>query len=141
MTKQEMINKIKEVAGYNSPSMTFSSDFQVEQCYQKYVHGMELVKLYHGGVMEVKPDDLYFPGPRGKFDFGSGFYLAESKHVAEEWVKDKPTPIINEYNLLFRKDDSLFLEKEDWLKVIVGHRRELYDVHFTKNIVIGEISS
>ena len=100
----------------------------------------ESKKLYHGGTKIIKPEDLHFPSPRGTFDFGAGFYLAENKHIAEEWVKDKDTPVINEYNLLFNKEDSVFLENEDWLKVIVGHRRGLYSVKFTKNIVIGEIA-
>jgi len=138
--KQNMIDKINEVLGNDAPSMSFMSEFQIKQLYLRLTHGKELVRLFHGGEKIVKPDELYFPGPRGNFDFGKGFYLAENKHIAEEWVKDKQTPIINEYELVYDKTDSVFLEKEDWLKVIVGHRRNQYSVNFTKNLVIGDIA-
>jgi len=99
------------------------------------------ITLYHGGIQVIKPEDLYFPGPDEKYDFGPGFYLAMNKHTAEEWVKDKNNPVITRYTLEYYDEEVKILSGEDWLKVIIGFRREAYPVIVTNNIIAGDIAN
>jgi len=63
--------------------------------------------LYHGSDKTKTIEDLKFPGPRINCDFGPGFYLAESKETAEEWVRRNETPVINVYSLTFDTKESI----------------------------------
>ena len=96
--------------------------------------------LYHGSDRIVLPENIRFPGPRGDCDFGTGFYLTDSRHVAEEWVCNEQTPIINVYNYTVPQNDVLYLVDTDWLRVIVGFRKEIYKVHLKSNVVHGLIA-
>jgi hypothetical protein len=45
--------------------------------------------LYHGGERELRLESIKFPGLRNDCDFGAGFYCAENKDTADEWVAKK----------------------------------------------------
>ena len=53
--------------------------------------------LYHGGDRSLPIENIQFPGLRVNCDFGRGFYLAENKETAEEWIRKSKTPIVNVY--------------------------------------------
>jgi len=75
--------------------------------------------LYHASDKVVDVRDICFPGPRGNCDFGEGFYLAESKQTAEEWVINRSSPVVNVYKLEVSRDGILHLSGTDWIKVVV----------------------
>ena len=97
--------------------------------------------LYHGSDKTKTIEDIKFPGPRFNCDFGPGFYLAERKETAEEWVRGSDEPVVNIYTLTFDTKESIELKGRDWIKVIVGFRESAYKVKFTKNIIIGDIAN
>ena len=97
--------------------------------------------LYHASDHIVRPLDILYPGPRTNCDFGPGFYLAENKYTAEEWVVQKKTPVINIYQLAANKNDVLYLNGTDWLKVIVGFREMKYAINFSSPIICGPIAN
>ena len=97
--------------------------------------------LYHGSEAVRKIEDIKIPGPRERCDFGQGFYLAESKHTAEEWVIRESTPIINSYSFSAPQKDILYLSGEDWIRVVVGFRTGKYRIKFTSPIIHGLIAN
>ena len=99
------------------------------------------IKLYHAGDREILINDIIFPGPRGSCDFGRGFYLAESRRTAEEWVVNKKSPVVNVYNLNVPKNEILYLSGTEWLKVVVGFRENKYRVRFKSPVVCGPIAN
>ena len=99
------------------------------------------VILYHGSSRNIHPDDIIFHGLRVDCDFGGGFYLTEQKHMAEEWVFEDYSPMINEYRLIIEKRDVLYLTGIDWLKVILGFRKNLYPVSFRSPVIHGPIAN
>ena len=103
--------------------------------------GMVSITLYHASDRVVDIPDIKFPGPRENCDFGNGFYLAENKYVAEEWVIRKPLPIINVYHFEAPKKEILYLDGADWVKTIVGFRERAYKVHFKSPVVCGHIAN
>ena len=99
------------------------------------------LKLYHGSDKAMKIGDITFPGSRITCDFGAGFYLTESKRVAEEWVVREATPVLNSYGFTAQKDEILCLTGEAWLRVIVGYRTGKYQVFLRSPIVRGIIAN
>ena len=97
--------------------------------------------LYHASEHIVDIPSIEFPGPRDNCDFGSGFYLAESKQTAEEWVIRKPTPVINVYRFEAPEKDLLYLGGTDWVKVIVGFRANRYKVKLKSPVICGPIAN
>jgi len=97
--------------------------------------------LYHGGDKEMQVSEINFNGTRDDCDFGAGFYLTPDRKVAEEWVRDRTTPVINTYRLTYCTSDVTVLEGSDWLKAVIGCREKSFAVKFTKNIVIGSIAN
>jgi len=98
--------------------------------------------LYHGGKSTLKTNDIIFPGLRNDCDFGAGFYCAENKDTADEWVAKKSfnTKIISVYEYTHDSGNEIFLSDLDWIKVILGFRENMYTINFSKNVVIGEIA-
>ena len=104
-------------------------------------HGSSFsVKVYHGSDHVVKTEDIQFPGRRKECDFGRGFYLTERRRIAEEWVRAETTPVVNEYSLKITKDQVLHLKDEDWLRVVLGCRLEMFDAQFRSPVVYGMIA-
>ena len=106
-----------------------------------YMNDDITIKVFHASDRETRVEDIKFPGPRNDCDFGQGFYLTENKQVANEWVCNAYTPIINEYKFSFNKKDALYLENTEWLKVVLGFRKEAYKVNFKSNIIHGLIAN
>ena len=98
------------------------------------------LRLYHGSDTAKEIQEITFPGPRENCDFGAGFYLAASKQTAEEWVIRESTPVINSYLLKAKAADILHLAGEDWLRVVVGFRENVYKVVFKSPIICGNIA-
>ena len=96
--------------------------------------------LYHAST-EVKPvASIVFPGPRDGCDFGQGFYLTANKQVAEEWVFDKVTPVINSYLCHISKTDILHISGEGWIRVIIAFRTQLIKTFFKSPVICGVIA-
>ena len=102
---------------------------------------MVALKLYHGSDKPVQIKDIMFPGPRATCDFGNGFYLTESKRVAEEWIVREPDPVLNVYDFSASKQEVLHLTREAWLRAVVGFRTGKYRVIFKSPIVCGIIAN
>jgi len=96
--------------------------------------------LYHGSDAVKKLEDIKLPGPREDCDFGQGFYLAESKDTAEEWARNEATPVINVYEYHPTPSNEIELKGVDWVRVLLAYREQLFNVKFTKNVVIGAIA-
>ena len=99
------------------------------------------LKLYHGSEEVREIDDIRFPGPYSKYDFGPGFYLAESRRSAEEWTLGKTGHIVNEYDFCAPKSDILYLTGEAWIRVVVGFRLRKYRVFFKSPVICGFIAN
>jgi hypothetical protein len=99
------------------------------------------IKVFHASDREMRVEDIKFPGPRSDCDFGAGFYLTENRQVANEWVCNAYTPVINEYRFTFNKKNVLYLEDSKWLKVVLGYRKRAYKVNFKSNIIYGLIAN
>ena len=99
------------------------------------------VILYHGGDEEIKTEHIIFPGPRPDCDFGRGFYMTAVSAVAEEWVRNKSSPVISQYELKYYEHETTALYGLDWIKAVVGFRTSAYTVEFTRNIIIGAIAN
>ena len=97
--------------------------------------------LYHGGDRTLPTENVQFPGPRINCDFGQGFYLAENKEAAEEWVRKRKTPVVSVYEYDSNMEDQIILKDTDWLKVVLGFREKLFDITFSKNVVVGAIAN
>lgn len=97
--------------------------------------------LYHAGAAIIRREDIILPGPREDCDFGRGFYLAESRKTAEEWVFSKESPIVNVYIVNADEKDVLYLGGLDWLRVVVGFRTQKYRVEFKSKIICGPIAN
>lgn len=97
--------------------------------------------LYHGGDRELKTENIQFPGIRLNCDFGQGFYLAENKESAEEWIRKKKTPVVSVYEYDDDKEEQIVLNGKDWLKVVLGFREKLFDITFNKNVIVGAIAN
>ena len=99
--------------------------------------------LYHGGERELRVKNIIFPGLRNDCDFGAGFYCAENKDTADEWVAKKSfsNKIISVYEYTQDKDNEIYINDSDWIKVILGFREGMYTICFSKNVVIGEIAN
>ena len=102
---------------------------------------MANVVVFHGSNKTIKVEDIVLPSPRRYYDFGPGFYLTESRRIAEEWVVDEQTPIVNEYLLSVPKQRILFLEKRDWLQVVVGFRSRQFEAQFKSAVIHGLIAN
>ena len=96
--------------------------------------------LYHGGDVCLPVEDIDL-NRRDDYDFGMGFYMTPDRDIAEEWVRERDTPVINTYKLSYRENEIAFLSHSDWLKVIIGFRKGIYRVVLTKNIIVGEIAN
>jgi hypothetical protein len=94
--------------------------------------------LYHGGDKEMPSNEINFPGPRPDCDFGAGFYCTPNRKIAEEWVRNKQSPVISMYELEY--NDALHIKEETWLKTVLGYREQLYKVTISANIIIGAIA-
>jgi len=97
--------------------------------------------LYHGGDKSLPTENIQFPGLRVNCDFGQGFYLAENKETAEEWIRKRKTPIVTVYEYSNNPEEQILLTGEDWLKVVLGFREKLFDISFSKNVVVGAIAN
>ena len=97
--------------------------------------------LYHGGERALPIESIQFPGIRANCDFGQGFYLAESKDAAEEWIRKRKTPIMTVYEYNENPEEQILLKGTDWLKVVLGFREKLFDITFSKNVIIGAIAN
>ena len=97
--------------------------------------------LYHGGDSALPIEKIQFPGLRVNCDFGQGFYLAENKEAAEEWVRKRKTPIVTVYEYDNNPEEQIILKDKDWLKVVLSFREKLFDITFSKNVVIGAIAN
>ena len=97
--------------------------------------------LYHGCDRAVLIEDIKLPGPRATCDFGSGFYLTESKRVAAEWVARNTTPVLNRYTFTANKNEILYLTGEAWLRVVVGFRTGKYKVFLKSPVICGIIAN
>lgn len=97
--------------------------------------------VYHGSKRIIAIEDIKFPGPRENCDFGSGFYVTDNKHTAEEWIINEPDPVVNAYHLDIDSSKVLFLEGSDWIRAIVGFRKKIYKVTFKSNIISGPIAN
>jgi len=102
---------------------------------------MPIKLLYHGGDKPLPTANIKFPGLRLNCDFGQGFYLAESKETAEEWIRKRKTPIVTVYEYNDNPEEQILLAGKDWLKVVLGFREKLFDIKFGKNIVVGAIAN
>lgn len=89
------------------------------------------MKLYHGGVEEIKNPDCAHG--RDNLDFGKGFYTTLIREQAEQWAfqvarNTKKSPVLNVYE--FDKDaaiaDNRYLffpaYDEAWMDFIVANR-------------------
>jgi len=97
--------------------------------------------LYHGGDRALPIENIQFPGIRVNCDFGPGFYLTENKDAAEEWIRKRKTPIITVYEYDDNPEDQIILKDADWLKVVLGFREKLFNINFSKNVIIGAIAN
>jgi hypothetical protein len=97
--------------------------------------------LYHGGDRALPIKNIQFPGIRANCDFGQGFYLAESKETAEEWIRKRKNPIVTVYEYEENPEEQILLEGMDWLKVVLGFREKLFNITFSKNVVVGAIAN
>ena len=70
-----------------------------------------------------------------------GFYFAENKETAEEWIRKRKTPIVTVYEYNNNPEEQILLTGEDWLKVVLGFREKLFDVSFSRNVVVGAIAN
>ena len=100
----------------------------------------DIITLYHGSDREIFTKDIILPGPRETCDFGKGFYLTDNKNIAEEWVCNESTAIINVYELDASATAITELTGTDWLRVIIGFRKGQYSVKFKSNVVYGLIA-
>jgi hypothetical protein len=101
---------------------------------------MNKISLFHASTQIRTIRDIEIPGPRNNCDFGSGFYLAASKLTAEEWVWDKPTPVINKFLFTENSSKILHLQGLDWVRVVVGFRTKKYKVKLNSPVVKGIIA-
>lgn len=101
----------------------------------------ESILVYHGGELELPLDRIEFAGRRKDYDFGDGFYVTESRQVAEEWSKDRSTPVVNSYRFEMPSNEILHLKGQDWLRVIVGFRLQKYKVVFKSSYIRGAIAN
>jgi len=101
----------------------------------------ESIVVYHGGERELPLDKIEFAGRRRDYDFGDGFYVTENRQVAEEWSKDRSTPVVNAYRLEIPSNEILHLKDQDWLRVIVGFRLQKYKVVFKSSYIRGAIAN
>jgi len=99
------------------------------------------ITLYHASDQIRKVEDIIFPGPRNNCEFGVGFYLAESKQTAEEWVIGRTNPTINVYNFDIPSTSVLYLTGRDWVRVVVGFRKKQYKINFKSHIICGIIAN
>ena len=97
--------------------------------------------VYHGSNKIIKVEDIILPGPRKYYDFGPGFYLTESKKIAEEWVVDEDNPIINEYILSIPADKILYIKNRDWLQIVIGFRSKQFNASFKSPVIHGLIAN
>jgi len=97
--------------------------------------------LYHGGDRALPVESIQFPGFRVNCDFGQGFYLAEKKDAAEEWIRKRKTPIVTVYEYDDNPEEQIILKDTDWLKVVLGFRERLFNIAFSKNVIIGAIAN
>jgi hypothetical protein len=97
--------------------------------------------LYHGGDSALPIENIKFPGIRVNCDFGRGFYLADNKDAAEEWVRKRKTPVVTVYEYENNPEEQIILKDADWLKVVLGFREKLFNITFSKNVVIGAIAN
>jgi len=97
--------------------------------------------LYHGGSKALPIENIQFPGIRVNCDFGQGFYLAENKDAAEEWIRKRNTPIVTVYEYDDNPEEQIILKETDWLKVVLGFREKLFNINFSKNVIIGAIAN
>ena len=98
------------------------------------------VAVYHGSDRIVKVEDIVLPGPRKNYDFGPGFYLTDSRQIAEEWMADEQASVVNEYRLSIPRRDILYLKDRDWLQVVVGFRSRLAAAQFKSPVIHGLIA-
>ena len=97
--------------------------------------------LYHGGDRALPVESIQFPGIRINCDFGQGFYLAENKDAAEEWIRKRKTPIVTVYEYDDNPENQILLKNVDWLKVVLGFREKLFNINFSKNVIVGAIAN
>ncbi|MCL1863974.1 MAG: DUF3990 domain-containing protein [Defluviitaleaceae bacterium] len=97
--------------------------------------------LYHGGDTTLTLDKIKLPGLRCDCDFGQGFYLAEQKDTAEEWIRKRKSPVISVYEYDDDKSEQVQLQGVDWLKVVLGFRERMFNITFSKNVVVGAIAN
>ena len=98
------------------------------------------LRVFHGSDTIRLIEDIKFPGPYPRYDFGPGFYLADSRQSAEEWTVGRYMHIVNEYILTVSDSDILQLSDEDWVKVVVGFRTGKYQVHLKSPVISGYIA-
>lgn len=97
--------------------------------------------VYHGSDRIIKLADVDFLNRRENCDFGKGFYVTENKLIAEEWVCNKETPVINAYRMKVRSSDVLHLEKREWVAVVSFYRENIGSVMLTSEIICGTIAN
>jgi len=99
------------------------------------------ISVFHGSNKILKAEDIILPGLRKHYDFGPGFYLTESRKIAEEWIVDEETPVVNEYLLSVPGNKVLYLRDREWLQVVVGFRSKLFNAHFSSPVIHGLIAN
>jgi len=97
--------------------------------------------LFHGGDKALTVENIQFPGPRANCDFGHGFYLTENKEVAEEWIRKRKLPVVSVYEYDHNEEEQVLLKGKDWVVVVLAFRERLFDVTFSKNVIIGAIAN
>jgi len=102
---------------------------------------MATITVFHGSDRIVGVEDIVLPGPRRYYDFGPGFYLTESRRIAEEWAIDANPPLVNEYRLTLPKREILHLRDRDWLQVVVGFRSKRSVAEFKSPVIYGLIAN
>ena len=132
-----MVFMATDLISYNDAGDKLNDDAPVENKAGDVVKA----KLYHGSDKAVQIEDIMIPGPRATCDFGDGFYLTESRRVAEEWVARDSTPVLNTYDFSALKEEVLYLAGEAWLRVIVGFRTGKYRVNLKSPVICGVIAN
>ena len=85
--------------------------------------------LYHGSLVIIKEPDLSFP--KGRRDFGKGFYLTSSLEQAVKWAKRnmRINNLDKGYVSIYEFDEKALIKTKvfsnanrDWLQFVVDNR-------------------
>ena len=54
---------------------------------------------------------------------------------------ERKTPIVTVYEYEENPEEQILLRGADWLKVVLGFRESLFNITFSKNVVVGAIAN